>query len=189
MLRVYITALLVMAMLSASAQEPLILSRRSEFGLELQAYPAGFIPSLFLTIPQSYTWSWNFRLGLNLTDRKDFSPVNDHEEGKGYGGSVGIQKHVMVNKGEFRFGLNTDIWKMNINWENDQNLPSATSGKTDIVILQPWLHGKYLYPLRSTRFALSAGIGLGREINIVTKGKEVAQGWMGSLLLDVVFRM
>ena len=161
----------------------------SEIGIQVQVYPAGIIPTLNAVLPQSKSLSWNFRLGLNITDRKDFSPVNDHEEGKGYGGSIGLQKHFVLGKGEIRTGLSCDVWNMKIDWENNKDTPLITSGKSTTLVVQPWIHGGYFVRPNKSKLSLGAGFGLGREINVKTSGREVAQGWMGSLFFGVGYKL
>ena len=95
----------------------------------------------------------------------------------------------MCGQGELRAGLLCDVWSMEINWLNDQDTPIATSGTSKIAIVQPWLRGGYFLCLAQSRLVVGAGIGLGREINVSTQGKEVAQGWMGSIFLEVGFKL
>lgn len=152
-------------------------------GLSLQIYPAGLISCVTFENYVSQKGSLLFRLGINYADRKDYSPYNDNEKGKGFGGSMGYRKHVPLKLGKIVFGLHCDIWNMWINWKNDIGEPNYTKGQTYTLVLQPWIEGGYFIRLKSIPLQFGITTGFGREINVVTNGKDVGQGWMNSLLL------
>ncbi len=157
-----------------------------QVGLSAQFYPAGFIPTVNYEHFFNGKGSVVFRLGFNFTDRQDFSDVNLTEEGEGFGGSFGYRKHFPVGKGRIIVGLNTDIWSMEIDWTDVvQESPSGPitpiSGNTNILVVQPWLEGGYFLPIKNTKSSFGATLGFGREINVITDGEEVAQGFIGSV--------
>lgn len=162
---------------------------QNKLGFGLQVYPAGLIPTA------QFIWQLNdqdaifFRAGYNLADRKDFSPVNDNEKGGGPGGTIGYKRTWARAKGAFYGGLQMDIWQMSIDWNDDIETKSPRNGVTDITVLQPWFDVGYQLPIGSSASAIFGGLGFGREINIITKGDEVAQGWMGSLNIGILFAL
>jgi len=156
-------------------------------GVSAQFYPAGFIPTLNLEHNISNDLSVLFRVGANFTDRKDFSDQNITEEGSGFGGSVGLRKHYTWGKGEAIIGFNADIWSMNIDWTDIAPNIGSTAGSTYILVLQPWLEAGYFIPIKNSNSRIGLTLGFGREINVVTSGEEVAQGFIGSLSLQYYF--
>ena len=172
----------------AAQDESLPTGSTSYLGASFQVYPAGFIPTANYENFLSEKASLVFRLGANITDRQDFSDVNDTEEGEGFGGSIGYRKHYHFNKGKIIVGLNTDIWSLQIDWTDANNPVGSQSGTTDIVVLQPWLEGGYFFKLNNGASQLGISAGIGREFNIATSGDEVAQGFIGSLILQYQFR-
>ncbi|MEM9000777.1 MAG: hypothetical protein AAGB24_10980 [Bacteroidota bacterium] len=94
-----------------------------------------------------------------------------------------------MGKGKVIAGINTDIWSLNIDW-TDRFLANVTiSGSTYILVVQPWLEGGYFLPLKNTRSQLGITLGFGREINSVTSGEEVEQGFIGSISLQYLFAL
>ena len=81
-----------------------------------------------------------------------------------------------------------DIWSLRIDWEDADNI-GAQSGTTDVVVLQPWLEGGYFFKWNNGASQLGISAGLGQEFNIATSGDEVAQGLIGSLILQYQFRI
>nr|WP_299389462.1 hypothetical protein [Allomuricauda sp.] len=175
-------SLLVLGASHSVAQEAAI-------GVSLQAYPAGFIPTLNFEHPLHENTSLLFRLGANFTDRKDFSDVNISEEGDGFGGSVGFRKHFPSGTGKFVAGLNMDVWSMNIDWTDLGPADAPFSGSTYILVLQPWLEGGYFLPFKTSKSQIGLTLGFGRELNVVTSGEEVAQGFIGSISLQYMISL
>jgi len=188
MKRYYFGLLVLLVVFTTKAQDvPLPSATTSYLGASFQVYPAGFIPTVNYENFLSEKASLVFRLGANITDRQDFSDVNDSEEGAGFGGSIGYRKHYHFKKGKLIVGLNTDVWSLEIDWEDASNI-GAQSGTTDIVVLQPWLEGGYFFKLNNGASQLGISAGFGREFNVATSGDEVAQGFIGSLILQYQFR-
>ncbi|WP_190811368.1 hypothetical protein [Flagellimonas sp. S3867] len=168
---------------STSAHYPVYL------GVSVQFYPAGVIPTINLEHAISEKSSVLLRLGGNFVDRKDFSDVNITEEGEGFGGSVGFRRHFPSGKGKFIAGLNLDIWSLNIDWTDIGPADAPISGSTYTLVLQPWLEGGYFLPIKNTRSQLGLTLGFGREINAITSGAEVEQGFIGSVSLQYQFSL
>jgi len=171
--------------LMANAQQ---VATKNHIGLSAQFYPAGFIPTGNFEHFFNEKSSLVFRLGFNFTDRQDFSDENETEEGEGFGGSFGYRKHFPAGKGRIIAGLNFDIWGLNIDWTDTINGNEA-SGQTDILVLQPWLETGYFLPIKNSNSQLGITLGFGREINVVTNGDDVAQGFIGSLSLQYLFQL
>ena len=157
----------------------------SAFGVSAQVYPSGIIPTINFEYHLTENTSLQYRLGVNIIDRQDYSNENDEEKGLGFGGSFGYRYHVLFPKGEFIVGANLDLWSTWIDWKNNSNL-IQTSGNTHTLVLQPWLEVGYFFKLKNTSKIGFTG-GFGREINIITNGKDVAQGWIGSLSVQYYF--
>lgn len=153
---------------------------RTTLGVSVQVYPAGIIPTLNLEDYISDRDSFVYRLGGNFTDRQDFSDVNDLEEGEGFGGSFGYRRHFPLKKGKIIAGFNVDLWNLWIDWEDNLDTPTPTSGTTYIFVIQPWLEAGYFFNI-GTSSQLGFTAGFGREINTITNGDEVAQDFIGSL--------
>ena len=162
------------------------LTSNNNFGVSVQVYPAGIIPSINYEYHLSKTSSLQHRLGINIINRQDFSDENDEEKGFGIGGMIGYRYHFLNPKGEFIIGANFDVWNTWIDWRNDINETIQTSGNTYTLVLQPWLEAGYFFKFKN-KSKLGITAGFGREINAITNGKEVAQGWIGSLSLQYYF--
>jgi len=158
-------------------------------GLSAQFYPAGIIATIDFDKYCSEKSSLFFRGGVNLIERKDFSEVNDHEDGFGVGTSIGYRKHFPLKKGHILAAFNTDIWNEWINWENDLGMPDESTGKTYTLVLQPWLETGYFTNVNKSSLQYGLTIGFGREINVITNGREVAQGWIASILLHCQYKL
>lgn len=159
-------------------------AQETAVGVSFQLYPAGFIPTLNFEHAVNENTSFLFRAGANFTDRKDFSEVNISEEGEGFGGTLGLRKHFPSGKGKFIAGVNLDIWSMNIDWTDIGPADGIISGSTYILVLQPWLEGGYFLPIKRANSQIGLTLGFGREINAVTSGEEVEQGFITSISLQ-----
>ncbi|MFM9943836.1 MAG: hypothetical protein ACKVQB_01245 [Bacteroidia bacterium] len=154
-----------------------------ELGLMLQVYPAGVIPTLNYELISEKKLSYIFRVGGNFANRKNFSTYNNYEKGKGFGVSLGCRKYFSLKKGNLMAGVNTDVWNMWIDWENDIGNPNQSEGKSYTLVVQPWLEVGYSLKIGPSPFKLVISTGFGREINVITKGRDVGQGWMNSGVL------
>lgn len=177
---------MVLAITSLTAQDSF--DGKTNLGVSAQFYPAGFIPTINLETYLSEKSSLVFRAGLNIVDRQDFSDFNDTEEGTGFGGSVGYRKHFPSGKGKFIAGFNIDVWSLNIDW-TDTIAGIQTSGSTYTLVVQPWLEGGYFLPIKNTKSQIGLTLGFGREINAITSGDEVEQGFIASIALQYTFQL
>lgn len=156
-------------------------------GVNLQLYPAGIITSIHAEKFMNPHNAMILRLGGNFANRKNFSAYNDNEKGNGLGATVGYRHYFDLKTGRLLIGGNTDIWNMWIHWRNKVGQDKETHGTTYTLVLQPWLEAGYVYPLSHSPLQVGLTTGFGREINIVTSGKAVGQGWMNSVLLYVIY--
>ncbi|MFD2587635.1 hypothetical protein ACFSQJ_11880 [Croceitalea marina] len=188
-MKIYIALFLVVAFgfISLNAQDDQ--DNRTDLGVSLQLYPAGIIPTLNLEHYFDKKSSLLLRVGLNIVDRKDFSDFNQTETGTGFGGSIGYRKHFPSGKGKFIAGINLDIWSLTIDWTDIGPTDAPTSGGTYTLVIQPWLEGGYFLPIKNTKSQIGLTVGFGREINAITSGDEVEQGFIGSVSLQYMFAL
>lgn len=146
--------------------------------LEFEGYPAGQMYGVRF----EHHWGKfnqqeiNFRLAYNRAFRYNWSGLNDDEQGGGFGFSTGYRYHFLHIHGVNLFvGARTDIWQMSIFWKDYNHLPQK--GTTHITVLQPSAEVGFRLLVSNTISATFYG-GIGQEINIATKGKEVGQGGM-----------
>lgn len=168
--------------LSYSQSSPAKTNAKS-FGVSAQFYPAGIIGTITMDKFITETSSLFFRTGVNLIERKDYSPVNDYENGNGLGVSAGYRKHFFLHKGQILAAFNLDVWNEWIHWANNFGQPDESSGITYTLVLQPWLETGYFTKINKASIQYGITAGFGREINVITDGNDVAQGWILSLLL------
>jgi len=153
-------------------------------GLELQAYPAGVIPGLTLDYRITENQFLHMRVGYNYTDRGSWGE-HDQEDGGGLGFSLGYKfREVFGTK--FTAELRSDLWFMNIDWEDERVICGTfppcnevlAEGDTDITVLQPTVG--IGYPVRlSGRLVLTPTVSFGRELNITTDGEDVGEDFIG----------
>lgn len=151
---------------------------KNSIGFEFEGYPAGQIYGVRFEHHWGNTnqQEVNLRLGYNRAFRYNWSGLNDDEQGGGFGFSVGYRYHFIHKPGFNLFvGARTDIWQMSIFWKDYDNIPQ--NGTTHITVLQPSAEAGIRLMLTNTISATFYG-GIGQEINVATKGKEVGQGGM-----------
>lgn len=145
-------------------------------GPEYNFYPAGHIIGVQAETPfKSTPHSFNARLAYNMSFRKDFSGLNDNEEGGGFGLSLGYRYYPLKNCSGLYTGLRTDLWNMKINWKDSSEL--VKEGTTKIIVLQPTFELGYLFNLGGN-WMLGTAFVNGFEINVVSKGEDVGEGWI-----------
>lgn len=188
----FIGALLVIGNNTYSQLDPpkAIVERPYSVGYHVQAYPAGQIFTIAVEIPTGQRAFIFMRAGMNIANRKDFSPYNDNEVGKGVGGTLGYRLQFSAGKGSVKTGLNFDLWNMQIQWKDDIGKTYESQGQTFTMVAQPWIDAGYYFPFAQEASVLEAfvGLGFGREINAITLGKTVAADWMGSVFLGLTAR-
>ena len=147
-------------------------TRNRALGLALQAYPAGIIVAGRASFPIRSRSTLTVYGGYNLTDRQDFGE-HDNEEGGGPGFGVAWHRYLRARYQGLRFGLRTDLWFLEIDWDDDAG---PRSGTTDITVLQPTGQVGYSRTVSQGRLLLEATVSLGLEINIDTQGEPVGEG-------------
>ncbi|HEX9509491.1 MAG TPA: hypothetical protein VF939_03345 [Puia sp.] len=173
--------------ISTNAQQKTETSHFSKFqaGAEVQWYPAGWLigpVANYLITPKHII---NFRAAVNIINRHNWSGLNDDERGTGYGGSVGYRFLLNPSKSTLFLGARVDLFNTRIKWKNDIGTPQQSSGSTATIVLQPSVESGYWIKLKKSKWNLLFAGGIGEEINIKTKGKEVGQGglWLLSCSL------
>ena len=76
-----------------------------------------------------------------------------------------------------------------IDWENDLDKINYTAGRSYTLVIQPWLEIGYFLKLGDSPIQIGLATGFGREINIITKGEDVGQGWMNSASLSFQYSL
>jgi hypothetical protein len=170
--------LILFSMQVFSQTEEDISKRKIEIGIEMQLYPAGVMPMLTSNVFLNEKWALRFRAGGNFADRQDFSDYNDKEIARGFGATLGVVRYFPSGKGNFIVGASIDTWNMWTDWKDGLDTPAPTSGVTYNVVIQPWINGGYLFDL-SHKWNAGASLGFGREINVITRGENVGEGWIG----------
>ncbi|RTY92510.1 hypothetical protein [Flavobacterium sp. GT3R68] len=182
-MKLIINCLILFISLNTFSQSEEKSLKKLEVGIELEIYPVGYMPTITSNIFIKETWALRFRLGANFADRKDLSGLNDSEVAKGFGVSAGIVKYFRVCKGNIIAGFTTDFWSMKTEWE-DNNIKGTTTN----LVVQPWINSGYLYTI-STKINAGITLGIGREINILNKGEEVGQGWIGMATFSINYSL
>jgi len=159
-----------------NADEGLTAHHVNRLGFEFQAYPTGIIPGFRYERAISNRRSLHFRLGYQEIRHQDFG-VHDDERGNGVGFSIGQSWHRDSNQLGWSFGVRSDLWRNTLDWTDNPGTPMETSGTTDVLVLQPTVDVTYRYPLGNTYF-VSPSLAAGFEINIVTDGAAVGQGFI-----------
>ncbi|WP_395043338.1 hypothetical protein [Flavobacterium sp.] len=163
-------------------------TKKTELGLEFQKYPVGFMPMLTANVFTKKDFALRFRIGANIADRKDNSNFNDYEEASGFGASFGVVKYLPNGNGNFIFGATLDTWNMWTNWKDNLNTAMPTQGKTYTLVIQPWINAGYLYNF-SDKINGGLSLGFGREINVITNGERVGEGFMGIATVSINYKL
>jgi len=161
---------------------------QNSISFEAQAYPAGIISSIRFDVFFSNDLFFNYRIGYNLTNRRDWGK-RDNEKGGGPGFSLGFERSNLL-RNNLSLNLRTDFWIMKIDWENYEyrtcepgdfcpqglNVQRfTTSGTSSIIVFQPTLSTGYYIPLRKSMF-IKPTLSFGYEINIYTSNEPVGEG-------------
>ena len=160
-----------------------VLALTSSFGqssvfdteLELQVYPTGLIPGLRLEKGFANRNAIHLRIGYNIVRHGD-AGVHQKEEGGGFGFSLGYRRYLKADFEKWFLGARTDFWFNSIDWEDDINTQTASSGNSKITVFQPTAEFGYLLLLKSGEWFITPSIAAGVEVNIKTKGAETGQG-------------
>ena len=146
-------------------------------GTEIQAYPTGAIPGIFFEVVKNNSNSLHAKFGYNVVRHRDLG-VHDLERGGGYGFTLGYKRYLR-NEGlkGFYLGARSDMWFNKVDWEDYESIDEqpqvlTSSGRSDIVVLQPTLLAGYQLSFGSDRLSFSPQIAFGWEINVITKRVE-----------------
>ena len=151
------------------------------FGIELQGYPAGIIIGSTLDIEINEQSFFSGKLAYNFIRRSDFGEHED-ERGNGYGITMGYYNYLIPSAEKLIFGIRSDLWITQIDWQDNIDNLSTTGGETDITVLQPTLYLGYKLTNHWT-----IHVALGQEINISTRGEDVGEGAI--LLVGINYRL
>src|SRR5690554_6457462 len=160
---------------------PSLLAAQHSIGVDAQFYPTGIIPTLRFDYQLHNNSYLNIRAGYNFTDRQD-SGKQDNEKGGGFGFGFGYEyKSFLINN--LSLSLNTNLWFMEINWE--ETIPHCgvippcgemvLKQSSDIATLQPAIGLAYQMNLNKS-LSLKPSLSYGYDLNIKTKGHPVGDG-------------
>jgi hypothetical protein len=155
-------------------------------GVEVQWYPAGWLIGPVANYFISPKHILNFRAAINIADRHNWSGLNDDERGTGYGGSVGYRYLFTPAKNSFLIGTRVDLFNTKIKWKNNIGTAQQTSGTTTTLVLQPSVELGYRIKLKNQKWNILFAGGIGEEINVRTKGRDVGQGSMWLLSISIL---
>jgi hypothetical protein len=178
-----LSALLALALAAscASPQRPNGSAQPIDFAAEVQAYPAGIIPSIQARKSVGEKDQFYARVAANITDRQDFGE-HDDETGEGFGVGLGW-RHFLTPWTEatetvpgyrpdgWQYGVRLDVFDLSIDWID----PGNRRGTTDIIVVQPSIEFGYGWS-NTSMGRLEANLGLGAEINVDTDGEDVGEG-------------
>ncbi len=181
--------LILSYLISAHLNAQTVSYKTHYLGISCQVYPAGIIASMHTEFFRNMHSSIYLRLGGNFANRKAWSNYNETEKGNGFGVSGAYRRHIFLKKGNIFLGINCDLWNMWIHWKNDIGKSTLSWGTTYTLVVQPWLELGYFVPIKKSKFQIGLTTGFGREINTITIGKHVGQGWMNSLLCYFQFKI
>ncbi len=161
---------------------------RINLGAEMQWYKAGFTFGLRSDLYYNKHENINLRVGYNLTDRQNFSQVNDDEKGGGFGLGLGYRYYFGKRKGIY-LGARADFWWLDIDWEDfNESLQIEEMGTTEVVVFQPTIEAGYQFIL-DRHWIIAPAFAYGREINIITDGEDVGQDWITLIGINVGYKL
>ena len=155
------------------------------FGVKVQAYPAGLIVAVQGSFAVGHKDAVRAFAAYNATDRRDFGE-HDNEEGGGPGFGLAWRHYLAAGHQGIHFGARTDLWFLEIDWEDDAG-PRA--GTTDITVLQSAAQMGYTWTAAQDRLVLEGTVALGAEINVRTQGEPVGEGAILLVGFGVTYRL
>ncbi len=167
-MRKLILFLFLLSFCSLSSQET------GDLTAEFQVYPTGFIPGIAYDHHIGISSALSFRLGANIFDHRDLG-VQDDEDGNGFGGSVGYRKYFSESRSKWHWGLRTDVWFSNVDWQNIGPQGEVIMGETSITVIQPTASFGYAF-VSEGGFYVSPAISYGVEWNVRTEGEPTGEG-------------
>lgn len=160
---------------------------RLNLGAEMQYYPAGWIYAARADLYLGKHTNWNFRLAYNDVNRKDFSEYNLTEVGGGFGASLGYRYFFGTRKGLF-LGGRADIWQLDIDWTDEDVNMMPISGTTATTVFQPTVEIGYQFKV-GKHWTIAPAFTNGFEINVITEGDEVEQGFVTLIGVNVAYQL
>jgi len=171
--------LLIMGSLLSKSQE--VGYNTLDIGGDFQWYPAGYMGGVHLAYNAKMHHSLTGRIAYNRANRKDFGK-HENEKGGGAGFSLGYRYYFHYKPAGFFLGARSDLWSMNIDWTDGNE-----NGSTKTWVLQPALEIGYTF-LIYDKFFITPAVSNGYEINIVTKGNPVGEGFITQAGISAGFR-
>ncbi len=186
--KLFLIGALLFSLNSFAQESPENTKNKIEIGAEVQGYPAGIMPMITSSFFWNEKWAVRVRIGGNFADRQDFSDYNENEVASGFGATIGVVRYFPYKKGNFSIGAYIDFWNMWTDWKENLNTSTPTEGQTYNLVIQPWVNGGYLFNL-TPKWNAGASVGFGREINVITRGENVGEGWMGIVTVSVNYKL
>ena len=148
-----------------------------DLGFEVQVYPTGLLSGGRIGLRTGQHSAFHIRLGHNLIRHRDLG-VQDEENGNGWGGSLGYRYYFPADHKGYFLGIRTDLWNSQIRWKDfDSSGNLSETGQTQILVIQPTAEIGYLWLIgKNDNGFFAPTLSLGREINVLTQGREVGQG-------------
>ncbi|HMQ11239.1 MAG TPA: hypothetical protein PKC21_09910 [Oligoflexia bacterium] len=158
-----------------------------DFSLNGQLYPAGFISTVSAQKSIGLQSLIGLRLGHNLLRHGNLG-VQDNERGHGFGFSIDYTHYLKKNHiSQWYATVRNDIWFNSVDWKNNLDQPSETSGNTDIIVAQPTLEIGYTF-INNKNFFIRPNLAFGVEINVDTQGEDVGEGMIGLIGISFGWR-
>lgn len=160
---------------------------RLNLGAEIQYYPSGWVYGARADLYLGKHVNWNFRIAYNDVDRKSFSDYNLTEVGGGFGASLGYRYFFGKRKGLF-LGARADFWQLDIDWTDVDNNMMSISGTTAITVFQPTVEIGYQFKV-GKHWTIAPAFTNGFEINVVTEGDDVGEGFITLVGVNVAYKL
>ena len=154
-----------------------------DVGFELQVYRTGVIPGVRFETDVDERSTFHLRLGAQYIRHEDFG-VHDDERGDGVGFSLGYKRYLKRGYTGFSWGLRSDLWFNTLDWTDNPGTADELTGTTDVLVLQPTVELSWLH-LATPGLFVTPSVSAGFEINVMTDGEEVGQGFIFLLGLTV----
>ena len=146
-----------------------------DIGIEFQAYPTGLIPGLRIEKGFAGKHAVHFRFGYQWIRHRDLG-VHDDERGNGYGFTLGYRKYFQDNFKGWSISSRCDLWANDLDWTDESPLGDITiTGNTKVKVIQPTLDLGYTF-IFGKHTVLTPTVAFGYEVNVQTKGKDVGEG-------------
>ena len=146
-----------------------------DIGFEMQAYPTGLIPGVYIEKGWGNRNVAKLRIGYNWIRHRDLG-VQEDERGDGFGFTLGYKRYFNEEFTGFFSSAKCDIWWNSLDWKDQIGMPNEISGNTDIIVIQPTLEVGYLFLPFDNNIHISPTVSFGYEVNVRTRGEPVGEG-------------